>query len=165
MIHDAKSGRFEVVLVHKLDRFSRDRYDSAHYRHELKKHGVAVRSVIENLDDSPESVILQSVIEGMNEYYSRNLARETMKGLKENAYSGKHTGGMPPLGYRVNPETTRIEIDEHEAMAVRLIFSMADSGAKYPAILAELKARGFRTKTGNDCYPVLQSVSSFSFHR
>lgn len=150
MIHDAKAGRFEVVLVHKLDRFSRDRYDSAHYRHELKKHGVAVRSVIENLDDSPESVILQSVIEGMNEYYSRNLARETMKGLKENAYSGKHTGGMPPLGYRVNPDTTRIEIDEHEAMAVRLIFSMADSGAKYPAILAELKARGFRTKTGKE---------------
>lgn len=148
MIHDAKAGRFELVLVHKLDRFSRDRYDSAHYRHELKKHGVTVRSVIENLDDSPESVILQSVIEGMNEYYSRNLARETMKGLKENAYSGKHTGGMPPLGYRVNPETTRIEIDENEAEAVRLIFQMADEGNKYPAILGELKARGFRTKTG-----------------
>lgn len=150
MIHDAKAGRFELVLVHKLDRFSRDRYDSAHYRHELKKHGVAVRSVIENLDDSPESVILQSVIEGMNEYYSRNLARETMKGLKENAYSGKHTGGMPPLGYRVNPETTRIEIDENEAEAVRLIFQMADEGNKYPAILGELKARGFRTKTGRE---------------
>lgn len=148
MIHDARSGRFQIILVHKLDRFSRDRYDSAHYRHELKKHGVTVRSVIENLDDSPESVILQSVIEGMNEYYSRNLARETMKGLKENAYSGKHTGGMPPLGYRVDPETTRIKVDESEAAAVRLIFNMADNGEKYPAILAELKSRGFRTKMG-----------------
>lgn len=146
MISDAKSGRFQVVLVHKLDRFSRDRYDSAYYRHELKKHGVTVRSVIENLDDSPESVILQSVIEGMNEYYSRNLARETMKGLKENAYNGKHTGGMPPLGYRVDPETMKIKIDENEANAVRLIFSMADEGKKYPDILAELKSRGFRTK-------------------
>ena len=148
MISDAKSGRFQVVLVHKLDRFSRDRYDSAYYRHELKKHGVTVRSVIENLDDSPESVILQSVIEGMNEYYSRNLARETMKGLKENAYNGKHTGGMPPLGYRVDPETMKIKIDENEANAVRLIFSMADEGKKYPDILAELKSRGFRTKMG-----------------
>ena len=51
MISDAKSGRSQVVLVHKLDRLSRDRYDSAYYRHELKKHGVTVRSVIENLDD------------------------------------------------------------------------------------------------------------------
>ncbi|MGN1110069.1 MAG: recombinase family protein, partial [Oscillospiraceae bacterium] len=73
-----------------------------------------------------------------------------MKGLKENAYSGKHTGGMPPLGYRVNPETTRIEIDENEAEAVRLIFQMADEGNKYPAILGELKARGFRIKTGRE---------------
>ena len=148
MISDAKSGRFQAVLVHKLDRFSRDRYDSAYYRHELKKHGVTVRSVIENLDDSPESVILQSVIEGMNEYYSRNLARETMKGLKENAYNGKHTGGMPPLGYRVDPEIMKIRIDENEANAVRLIFSMTDEGKKYPDILAELKSRGFRTKMG-----------------
>lgn len=150
MIKDAKERRFEIVIVHKLDRFSRDRYDSAFYRHELKKHGVMVRSVVENIDGSPESVILESMIDGMNEFFSRNLARETMKGLKENAYSGKHTGGMPPLGYRVNPQTTRVEVDENEAAAVRLIFDMADNGNKYPAILDELKARGFRTKMGRN---------------
>lgn len=148
MIADAKKHGFSSVIVHKLDRFSRDRYDSAHYRHELKKHGVAVRSVIENLDDSPESVILQSVIEGMNEYYSRNLARETMKGLKENALNGKHTGGSPPLGYRVNPETKRIEIDENEAQAVKLIFELAGKGIPYAAMVDCLNARGYRTKRG-----------------
>lgn len=55
---------------------------------------------------------------------------------------------MPPLGYRVDPETMKIRIDENEANAVRLIFSMADEGKKYPDILAELKSRGFRTKMG-----------------
>lgn len=54
MIKDSQQGSFEVVIVHKLDRFSRDRYDSAFYRHELKKNGVTLRSVIESIDDSPE---------------------------------------------------------------------------------------------------------------
>lgn len=56
-------------------------------------------SVLENLDSSPESIILESVLEGMAEYYSKNLAREVMKEMKENALKCKHTGGLPPLGY------------------------------------------------------------------
>lgn len=92
MIKDAEKGLFQVIIVHKLDRFSRDKYDSAFYKRKLKQCGVKLISVTEQLDDSPESVILESVIEGMAEYYSKNLARETMKGLKENAYQCKHTG-------------------------------------------------------------------------
>ncbi len=65
MVKDAQDGRFEMVIVHKLDRFARNRYDSAHYRHQLRKFGVSLRSVVENLDDSPESVIMESVLEGM----------------------------------------------------------------------------------------------------
>lgn len=76
MISDAKNDEFDFVIVHKLDRFSRNRYDSAHYKKELKKAGVSVLSVLENLGDSPESIILESVLEGMSEYYSKNLARE-----------------------------------------------------------------------------------------
>ena len=55
------------ILIAKLDRFSRNRYDSAHYRHDLKKHGVGLVSVIEQLDDSPEGIIMKSVLEGMSE--------------------------------------------------------------------------------------------------
>ncbi len=67
MISDAKNEDFDFVIVHKLDRFSRNRYDSAHYRHDLKKHGVGLVSVIEQLDDSPEGIIMKSVLEGMSE--------------------------------------------------------------------------------------------------
>lgn len=95
MIEDSDKGIFDVLIVHKLDRFSRDKYDSAKYKRKLKKNGVQLLSVTENLDGSPESVILESLLEGMAEYYSKNLAREVMKGLKETAYHCKHTGGLP----------------------------------------------------------------------
>ena len=75
MIDAAKNGAFDVVIVHKLDRFARNRADSAIYRQELSKHNIQLISVLENFDDSPESIILQSVIEGYNEYYSKNLRR------------------------------------------------------------------------------------------
>lgn len=99
MISDAKRHRFQVVIVHKLDRFSRDRYDHAIYRRELRNAGVKLVSVLENLDDSPESVVLESVLEGFSEYYSRNLSRETRKGLKEIALDAKYTGGTVLFGY------------------------------------------------------------------
>ena len=80
-------------------------------------------SVLENLDDSPESIILESVLEGMSEYYSKNLGREVMKGMKESARQCRYTGGHVPYGFKVNKETYRFEIEEREAEAVRMIFS------------------------------------------
>lgn len=148
MISDASNEKFEVVLVHKLDRFARNRYDSAHYRHQLKKHGVSIRSVVENLDDSPESIIMESVLEGMAEYYSKNLAREVQKGLKENAYSGKHTGGTPPLGYNINHQTKLLEINEFEADAVKLIYQRTLECYGYSEIIDELNSKGYKTKNG-----------------
>lgn len=147
MIKDAESGNFDYVIVHKLDRFSRDKYDSALYKRKLKQCGVRLISVTEQLDDSPESVILESVIEGMAEYYSKNLARETMKGLKENAYKCKHTGGLPPLGYDVNEEKKYIT-NEKEAESVKLIFEMCISGHSRSETIDELNSRGFTTKLG-----------------
>ncbi len=149
MVEDAKNGDFQVVIVHKLDRFARNRSDSAIYRNVLEKYGVRLVSVLENFDDSPESIILQSVIEGYNEYYSKNLAREVMKGLKENALSAKFNGGVPPLGYDINKETLKYKINNFEAEAVKLIFKMYLQGDGYTSIINELNRRGFKTKKGN----------------
>ena len=147
MIKDAEKGIFDTLIVHKLDRFSRNKYDSALYKRKLKQYGIKLVSVTEQLDDSPESVILESVIEGMAEYYSKNLARETMKGLKENAYKCKHTGGLAPLGYDVNSDKRYI-INEREAESVRLIFDMYILGYTQSEMVNELNARGFKTKVG-----------------
>ena len=121
MIKDAEKGKFDCIIVHKLDRFSRNKYDSAMYKSKLKKYGVQLISVTEKLDGSPESIILESVIEGMAEYYSANLGREVRKGMKETALQAKHTGGMPPLGYDVGTDK-KYKINPQEAVVVREIF-------------------------------------------
>lgn len=148
MISDSSKKEFNILLVHKLDRFARNRYDSAVYKRELKKNGVTVYSVLENLDDSPESIMMEAVLEGMAEYYSQNLGREVMKGLKETALQCKHTGGTPALGYDVDADTRRLIVNETEADTVRLIFDMYANGYGYNAILKELHLQNRLTKRG-----------------
>lgn len=150
MITDSANKSFDAIIVHKLDRFSRDRYDSAFYKRSLKRNGIKLFSVSENLDDSPESIILESVLEGMAEYYSKNLAREVQKGQKENAYQCRHTGGVPPLGYDVDLTTKRLIINPFEAEAVKLIFRRFLNGFSYDDILTELNILGIKGKRGKE---------------
>ncbi|WP_246066949.1 recombinase family protein [Paenibacillus koleovorans] len=145
---DIEKKIFDIVIVHKLDRFSRDKYDNAYYKRILKKNRVQLISITEKLDDSPESLILESVIEGMAAYYSKNLAREVMKGMKETAYQCKHTGGRPPIGYSVDPATKKYIINAMEKPIVETVFSMYLDGYGYNQILAELNDKGYRARTG-----------------
>lgn len=160
MIVDSKYHQFNIILVHKLDRFARNRYDSAVYKRELKKNGVSVYSVLENLDDSPESIMMESVLEGMSEYYSQNLAREVMKGMRETALQCKHTGGKPPLGYDLNTDGKLI-INQGEAEVVQQIFKMYLDNYSYSKMAEVLNKKGYRTKTGslfrkNSFYSILR---------
>lgn len=82
MIEDSKTETWNGIVVHKLDRFSRNRYNSAIYKKELKDNGKLLFSVLEKLDDSPESIIMEALIDGMSEYYSANLSREVKKRTK-----------------------------------------------------------------------------------
>ena len=147
MIENSGNHTFDICIVHKLDRFSRSKYDSAIYKKRLKDNDVRVVSVLENLDDSPESIILESVLEGMAEYYSKNLAREVMKGMKETALQCKHNGGMAPTGYDVAPDKTYV-INNIEAEIVKKIFSMYIAGNGYGIIAQDLNDSGQRTKLG-----------------
>jgi len=137
------------VIVHKLDRFARNRYDSAVNKRKLRDKGIRVISVLERFDDSPESVMLESIIEGMNEYYSLNLSREVKKGHRENALKAKHNGGSPPLGYDVDKDLYYI-INEDEAIIVRLIYKLYCDGHGYGKIIDILSSNGYRTKVGNE---------------
>ncbi len=146
MISDSEENNFQFVIVHKLDRFSRDKYDSVYYKRKLKNNGIRVVSALENLSDDPESIMLESVLEGMSQYYSANLAREVMKGLKENAYQCKHTGGIAPLGYSIDKDTLKYIINEEEAKIVRTIFTMYNNCCGYSEILTHLNSLGYKTK-------------------
>ena len=104
MIKDSYKHCFDMIIVWKLDRFSRDRYDSAHYKHILKKNGVKVVSAKENISEGPEGIILESMLEGMAEYYSAELSVKVKRGLKENALKAKVNGGQVPFGFYIDEE-------------------------------------------------------------
>lgn len=173
MIEDGGRKRFKNLIVHKLDRFSRDKHDAVIYKRKLKVNGVKIFSVTENLDDSPESQMLESLLEGMAQYYSSNLAREVMKGMKESAYKCTHLGGIPPLGYNVDPETKKYVVDEIEAAIIRIIFEKYADGVGYNQILSYLNGMGYRSKHNkpfgkNSLNSILKNekyVGNFTFNK
>lgn len=149
MIEDAKKGLFDVVIVHKMDRFSRNVRDTLNIESELAQYGVKVISVIEQFADTPEGQLQQIIQLGVGQYYSKNLAREVMKGLIENAYKCLHNGGLPPLGYDVDPITKQYIINEKEAESIRIIFKKFLEGWSYRELAEYLNVLGYRTKIGN----------------
>lgn len=150
MIADSSTKEFDAVIVHKLDRFSRDRYNSVFYRKKLKDNGVKLLSVLENIDDdNPEDLILLSVLEGMADYYSKNLSREVKKGMNEAARKGLSTGGIPPFGYKINKETKKLEIIPERAEIVKMMFEMYAKGYNLIDIEKELNDLGYKTIHGN----------------
>ena len=100
MIKDSEKKNFQAVIVYKLDRFARSRYDSANYKYRLRKNGVQLISATENISNDPEGIILESVLEGMAEFYSAELSQKINRGMKESAYKHNSIGGVIPLGYK-----------------------------------------------------------------
>ena len=98
MIKDSGKGVFDTVLVYKLDRFARNRVDSGSYKAKLRVNGVKVVSVTENISDEAEGIILESMLEGLAEYYSRNLAQNVTRGMRVAREHGNFTGGRIPYG-------------------------------------------------------------------
>ena len=96
MIKDSAKKGFDVVVVWKLDRFARNRFDSARYKAALKKNNVRVISATEAISEGAEGIILESVLEGMAEYYSAELAEKVTRGMTENALKCKFNGGTLP---------------------------------------------------------------------
>jgi site-specific DNA recombinase len=146
--------------VHKLDRLFRDTLESSTARAILKREQVRLISVTEPMvgSDTPENFLMEHLIVGMAEFYSRNLSREIMKGLKQRALQG-HLVFRPPFGYRKEViekqeghKRTRIisrpVVDEKAAPVVQRIFKLYDEGMGYKSIAMTLNSEGFRTNQG-----------------
>ena len=104
MIKDSGKKLFDIIIVWKLDRFARNRYDRARYKAQLKKNGVKVVSATETISDGAEGILLESMLEGMAEYYSADLAEKVVRGMTENALKCKYNGGTLPIGYTIDSE-------------------------------------------------------------
>lgn len=147
MISDAKTGNFSAVIVWKLDRFARNRYDAAMYRNELKKAGVRIISAMENISESPEGIILEGLMESLAEYYSANLSENIKRGLYDSALERKMT--FRTFGYRRGADG-RYEIDPVSGPIVRRCFEEYAAGKPMPAIIEDLNADGVRTAKGRE---------------
>ena len=143
MISDSAKQNWEYVIVWKLDRFARNRNDSAIMKMRLRKNGVKVLSATEHLTDSPESIILESVLEGMAEFFSAELSQKVTRGMRESALKCHSVGGHIPLGYKV--ENHKLVVDPDTAHIVQEAFSLYANGESVADICRKFNSAGYKT--------------------
>ena len=150
MIADSEKHTFEGVLVYQLDRFARNRYDSAIYKAKLKKNSVRVFSAKENITEDASGILVEGLLESMAEYYSVELAQKINRGLAINAEKCLSNGSNPGLGFKVNKKDRTFYVDEDEAAIVREIYERYARGEPKVEIIKDLNRRHIKTSIGNE---------------
>lgn len=156
MIEDSNKNLFKFIIVYQLDRFARNRYDSAIYKSKLNKNGVKVLSVRENISEDASGILMESVLEGMAEYFSVELGQKVTRNMRLNAQKGYFNGGYVPLGLKLIPEKMgsktkkKIAIDENTAPIVKEIFERRANGATILSIVDYLNKKGYKTQAGEN---------------
>lgn len=147
------------MTVYKLDRFSRNKYETAIHKKALRDNGVKVLSAMENIPDTPEGIILESLLEGMNQYYSAELAQKVSRGMRETRNKGYFQGGQLLYGYQLDGR--KIIVNECEAEIVRYMYSEYAKGVYVKDILKDLAAKGITYKgrpfVRNSVYNILRN--------
>ena len=149
MIKDSDKKLYDIVLVWKLDRFARNRYDSARYKTQLKKNGVKLMSATEIISEGPEGIILESVLEGYAEYYSADLAEKVVRGQTENILKGRCNGGRGTFGYTLDSER-KFHIDPLASPFVLESFTKYRDGLTMKEIRDWLNENGIKNPVGGE---------------
>ena len=147
MIKDSGKKLFDVVLVWKFDRFARNRFDSANYKMILKKNGVHLISVMEPIAEGSQGILVETLLEGMAEYYSAELSEKVIRGRTENALKGKCTGGTGTIGDKIDDDKF-YHLDPLTASLVLEAFQRYDNGDKMVEIVNFLNDKGVRNMLG-----------------
>ena len=156
MLDDAAKPEapFQEILVWKYSRFTRKREHAVAYKSMLRKKGIRVVSITEQAEDSATGRLLEAIIEGVDEFYSENLAQEVSRGMREAASRGFWMSAYAPYGYkRVHVQDgvkkrPRLELDPPADATVRRIFDMALQGKSILDITKTLNAEGIPTVNG-----------------
>ena len=161
MIDDSSKNLFDNILVYQLDRFARNRYDSAIYKKKLQKHGIRVLSARENITDDASGILMESVLEGMAEYYSVELGQKVKRGMGINADNYYYNGGTIPLGFKTEliKQTEQVSgmkpvvkkkyvVDEETAFIIRKIFEMYANGMIMADIIKYMNNQHLKTAYG-----------------
>jgi site-specific DNA recombinase len=147
MIQDSEHSKWGYLLVYNLSRLARNVEDQMFYQKILKQRGIMIISVEEKFDSTPEGHLFALITAGINEYYSKHLAKRSFAGVMQNAKKGLAIGGKPPLGFDVD-SNKRYIINPKEAEAVRIMFEKILEGWSHREITEYLNENGYRTKRG-----------------
>ena len=162
MIKDSAKKQFKGILVYQLDRFARSRLDSATYKAILKRNDVKVLSARENISDDASGILMESVLEGMAEYYSAELGQKVIRGMDINASKGFYNGGPVPIGLKlktielplgVNGKMIckkQFDIDTEKAPIIQKMFDMYMNDNTMVDVIHYLKKKGIKTPKGKD---------------
>ncbi|MEG1551051.1 MAG: recombinase family protein, partial [Oscillospiraceae bacterium] len=142
MIKDSAKCNWEFVIVYSIDRFARNRIESSLNKYALQKNGVvllsATQKTSENADGSKnlDGILLESLYEGMAEYYSEELSQKVRRGQNESVEKGNFLGGPIPYGYNI--VNKKYVINEAQAEVVKRIFGEYREGKTVDAIIQGL---------------------------
>ena len=167
MLMDSDKKKWDYVLVYKFDRFSRDKYQTTMHKKKLKDNGVKVISAMENIPDSPEGIILESLLEAMSQYYSMELSQKVKRGMNESRIKGNFTGGYILYGYKI--VNKKVVIDEEKAEVIRYIYDQYAMGVYVKDIIAHLNAKGILNRgkpfARNTIYNILKNEKYAGIYR
>ena len=146
MIDDGKQNKYDAVLVYKMDRFSRNTYETAYYMHILEEKGISVYTAIEGGNgDTPEDRLIRQVMIGFSAYYSEELSQKVIRGMRVIASKGLVPGGVRIYGYNI--VSKKYVPNEQEAPIVKEIFARVLQGEGIKQIADSLNERGIFYKT------------------
>ncbi len=145
---------FQEILVWKFSRFTRKREHAVAFKSMLRRRGIRVVSITEHADDTPTGKLMEAIIESVDEFYSENLAEEVRRGMREAASRGFWISSRAPYGYnRVMVQDGAkkrpiLEVNDSQAVLVRRMFQMADSGKTLLDITKTLNQEGISSPSG-----------------
>ncbi len=153
MLQFIATHRIDYCIVHKIDRLARNRADDVTIHLALQQAGVQLVSTSENIDETPSGMLMHGILSSFAEFYSRNLATESIKGMTQKAKSGG-TPTMAPLGYLnvgvrddLGREVRTVQIDPVRGPLIAWAFKAFASGNwTISQLHGELAARGLTTK-------------------
>ena len=151
MMSAAESGSFDTVISWKVDRFGRNREESALFKGRLRRFGVKVLYAMEPIPEGSAGVLLEGMLEATAEWYSRQLSENVTRGMTDNAHRCLYNG-TKILGYSRGSDG-RYAINPEEAGVVRNIFSLYVSGYSAARICRVLNSQGIKTSRGKAFAP------------
>jgi len=160
MLSAAEKGNFDTVISWKVDRFGRNREESAIYKGKLRKFGVKVLYAMEPIPEGSAGVLLEGMLEATAEWYSRQLSENVTRGMTDNAHRCLYNG-TKILGYFRGADG-RYALQPEEAAVVRNIFDLYISGFSAARIARQLNSQGVKTARGFPFAPegILRIISN-----